>query len=55
MLPWDEWGRMTASYEGRTGPEYDALMDRIAALGPDDDPTALYAEEDLAVPAALLG
>jgi hypothetical protein len=55
MLPWDEWGRMTASYEGRTGPEYDALIDRIAALGPDDDPTALYAEEDLAVPAALLG
>ena len=27
MLPWDEWGRMTASYQGKTGPDYDALMD----------------------------
>ncbi len=51
MLPWDEWGRMKDSYEGRTGPEYDALMDRIAEA--DDDPLAtakLYATEDLTVP-----
>ena len=55
MLPWDEWGRMTASYQGTTGPEYDALMDRIADAG--DDPAAvakLYATEDLTVPEELV-
>ena len=30
-LPWDEWGRMEASYAGTTGPDYDQLMDTIAA------------------------
>ena len=30
LLPWDAWGRMEASYDGRTGADYDALMDRIA-------------------------
>ncbi|SNY73685.1 transglutaminase-like domain-containing protein [Paractinoplanes atraurantiacus] len=52
MLPWDEWGRMTASYEGRTGLEYDALMDTIAAVTADGDPravAALYRVEDLAI------
>jgi hypothetical protein len=55
MLPWDEWGRMTASYQGTTGGEYDALMDQIADAG--DDPVAtakLYATEDLAVPDELI-
>ncbi len=55
-LPWDAWGRMEASYDGETGPEYDALMDRIAETCARDDPaalTGLYAFEDLAVPAAL--
>lgn len=32
MLPWDEWGRMTDSYQGRTGPDYDRLMDAIATV-----------------------
>ena len=57
MLPWDEWGRMEASYTGRTGPEYDELIDSIAAVCGADDPGAVathYASEDLAVPTALL-
>lgn len=56
-LPWDEWGRMTAMYAGETGPGYDELIDRIAAVCAEDDPVevaALYATEDLPVPAAML-
>jgi hypothetical protein len=52
-LPWDEWGRMEASYQGRTGDEFDRLMDRIADACGADDPAAIgavYAAEDLAVP-----
>jgi hypothetical protein len=58
MLPWDEWGRITDSFQGRTGPEYDALLDRVAAVCAKDDPVelaALYASEDLTVPAEMLG
>ncbi|WP_200215894.1 transglutaminase domain-containing protein [Micromonospora coerulea] len=57
MLPWDEWGHMEASYKGKTGPDYDELIDAIAAVCATDDPSAvgdLYASEDLAVPIALL-
>lgn len=57
MLPWDEWGRMTASYEGRTGAEYDELIDVVAEVCAGDDAAAvaaLYDEEDLAVPAELI-
>ncbi len=57
MLPWDEWGRMDASYQGKTGPAYDVLMDTIATVCAADDPAgiaALYASEDLTVPAALI-
>jgi hypothetical protein len=57
MLPWDEWGRMTASYAGETGRDYDALMDTVAAACAADDEAAivaLYASTDLAVPAGLL-
>jgi hypothetical protein len=25
MLPWDEWGCMTAAYRGETGEDYDDL------------------------------
>jgi hypothetical protein len=56
MLPWDEWGRMAASYRGETGPDYDALMDRIATVCAADDPSAvagLYAAEDFTVPPEL--
>jgi Transglutaminase-like superfamily len=57
MLPWDEWGRMAASYQGSTGEDYDLLMDGIAAVCASDDPAAsarLYASQDLAVPADLI-
>jgi hypothetical protein len=57
MLPWDEWGRMTASYHGDTGPDYDELIDTVASVCATDDDRAiahLYTFEDLAVPAALL-
>jgi hypothetical protein len=57
MLPWDEWGRMDASYKGETGPEYDDLIGTIAGVCTSDDPQAvrdLYASEDLAVPDDLI-
>ena len=57
MLPWDEWGRMTASYEGRTGAEYDELIDVVAEVCAGDDTAAmvaLYESEDLAVPTELI-
>jgi Transglutaminase-like superfamily len=57
MLPWDEWGRMTASYQGETGADYDVLMDEIAAACAADDADAvarLYASADLAVPRKLI-
>lgn len=50
-------GRMEASYRGKTGPDYDQLIDVIAAVRATDDPGAvanLYASHDLAVPNALL-
>ncbi|HEX6446514.1 MAG TPA: transglutaminase-like domain-containing protein [Streptosporangiales bacterium] len=56
-LPWDEWGRMTASYAGETGAHYDELIDRVAAVCAADDAAAiarLYATADLAVPSSLL-
>ena len=57
MLPWDEWGRMEDSYNGRTGPDDDVLMDLIAATCASNDEIAieqLYATEDLAVPPPML-
>jgi hypothetical protein len=56
MLPWDEWGRMTASYRGETGADYDDLMDTIAAVTAADDADAvadLYRSHDLEVSAEL--
>ena len=40
-LPWDEWGQMTAAYEGATGPDYDALLDQAAHAMLADDPAAI--------------
>jgi hypothetical protein len=57
MLPWDEWGRMDASYKGRTGPDYDELLDAIADVCADDDPTTvaeLYERDELRVPPGLI-
>ncbi|MFF4117160.1 transglutaminase-like domain-containing protein [Streptomyces sp. NPDC001714] len=53
MLPWDEWGRMTGAYEGKTGPDYDRLIDTVAEACLGEDPialTGLFAHEDLTVP-----
>jgi transglutaminase-like putative cysteine protease len=57
MLPWDEWGRMTASYQGETGADYDELLDTIAAVCAGGDPAAvrdLYARDELQVPPGLI-
>ena len=55
MLPWDEWGRMTESYQGKTGDDYDELMDRVADAAAGDAPERLYrAEEELRPPAELI-
>jgi Transglutaminase-like superfamily len=57
MLNWDEWGRMVESYQGQTGPDYDALIDRVADVAAADDVAAtraLYDTQDLAVPPAMI-
>lgn len=57
MLPWDEWGRMTEAYDGRTGSEYDTLLDAVArAAGMDGLPTlrTLSDHPDLQVPADMV-
>ena len=57
MLPWDEWGRMDDSYQGRTGADYDDLMDKIAAACASDDLSTInrtYASEDLTVPDSMI-
>ncbi len=56
MLPWDTWGRMEDAYKGETGPDYDELLDTLAAACAADDPagiTTLYARNDLTVPPEL--
>ncbi len=51
MLPWDEWGRMSEAYEGRTGPDYDELIDRVARVCASDDSQAVTAlHEELPAP-----
>ncbi|WP_129666933.1 transglutaminase-like domain-containing protein [Phytoactinopolyspora endophytica] len=58
MLPWDEWGRMTDAYEGKTGPDYDQLIDEVADACSKGEPlalTRLFASEELAVPRHLDG
>lgn len=55
-LNWDEWGRMTAAYEGRTGSDYEQLIDEVADTCATDDPAALarlFSHGDLAVPPHL--
>jgi hypothetical protein len=56
-LPWDEWGRMTDAYAGRTGEDYDALLDELAAVCAADDAGAVsarYQNPLFTVPAELL-
>jgi hypothetical protein len=57
MLPWDEWGRMSASYQGQTGADYDELIDTVARVCADDDPRAvaeLYDLDEFTVPTGLI-
>jgi hypothetical protein len=57
MLPWDEWGRMTAAYAGETGADYDELLDTVTAVcATDDDRTVAdtYGHDDLRVPGNLV-
>jgi Transglutaminase-like superfamily len=57
MLPWDEWGRMDASYKGETGADYDQLIDQVAVACASDDPSVaveLYRRDELQVPPALI-
>ncbi|HEX4725185.1 MAG TPA: transglutaminase-like domain-containing protein [Pseudonocardiaceae bacterium] len=56
-LPWDEWGRMTEAYAGKTGPDYEKLMDELARVCAADDPAEiaeLYTHELLRVPDDVL-
>ncbi|MFI7018740.1 transglutaminase-like domain-containing protein [Streptomyces sp. NPDC050164] len=56
MLNWDEWGRMTEAYEGRTGPAYDRRIDVLAAACAADEPAALvslFTDPHFAVPPHL--
>jgi hypothetical protein len=57
MLPWDEWGRMTDAYAGKTGADYDELLDVLAAVCGVDHPAgiaALYAHDEFQVPPELI-
>jgi hypothetical protein len=57
ILPWDEWGRMAASYKRETGADYDDLLDTIADVCAADDPSAvadLYTRDELRVPPELI-
>ena len=57
MLPWDEWGWMTAAYNNETGADYDDLLDTLAQVCDADDPgalCALYAHVDFRVPPDMI-
>lgn len=57
MLPWDVWGHMEEAYKGETGPDYDELLDILAAVCAADDPaviTVLYSRDDMRVPPELI-
>ena len=48
---------MTDAYEGKTGPDYDGLLDELAEVCASDDTdavSALYKHEDLRVPEQLI-
>ncbi len=56
-LPWDEWGRMGDSYRGLTGPDYDELIDEVAAVCLEAAPAAvasLCGRDELRVPPELI-
>lgn len=56
MLPWDEWGPMEDSYDGKTGPEFDELMDQLADASRHNEEAELRRIYDgyLEVPASMV-
>jgi Transglutaminase-like superfamily len=55
MLPWDEWGPMEDSYNGKTGDDFDLLIDELAVATRDhDQPDLQRIYELLAVPASMI-
>jgi hypothetical protein len=55
MLPWDVWGPMEDSYDGKTGDDFDLLIDQLAvACHSHDEPELERIYEQLSVPAALI-
>lgn len=55
MLPWDEWGPMEDSYNGKTGDDFDRLIDELAvACDADDHATLQVLYERLSVPDAMI-
>jgi hypothetical protein len=55
MLPWDEWGPMEASYNNETGPDFDLLIDQLAAATNDLERSDLEPIYDrLAVPESMV-
>lgn len=57
MLPWDEWGQMTAAYDGRTTAAYDRLLDAVAraeSRADIDELGVLFQRPDLHVPDDML-
>jgi hypothetical protein len=55
VLPWDEWGPMADSYDGKTGAEFDALIDQVAeATHHPDAPGLSHLYEQLAVPESMV-
>ena len=55
MLPWDVWGPMEASYDGKTGDDFDLLIDHLAvACHSHDEPELEQIYEQLSVPAVLI-
>lgn len=57
MLPWDEWGQMTAAYAGKTDPGYDELIDEVAAACvsvSSRQAADLYSRPELRVPSQLI-
>ncbi len=55
MLPWDEWGPMEDSYNGKTGADFDLLIDELAAATDDPEHSDLAVIYDqLAVPESMI-
>ena len=55
MLPWDVWGPMEDSYNGKTGDDFDLLIDQLAvACHSHDEPELERIYEQLRVPAVLI-